>query len=81
MKLRGKDFDRYPRNILLIYDNMPLPHLNHDTVAAHCADKLRGYWSEGLSFDAVFLESRDTIFQIDSDSILKLRIYDVWRDA
>jgi hypothetical protein len=39
-KLRKPDFDKYPRNLLLIYDNMPLPLLDHDMVTVHCADKL-----------------------------------------
>ena len=80
-KLRKRDFVKYPRNVLLIYDNMPLPHLNHDTVAVHCADRLADYWAEELCFDAIFLESGETMFLVESGGIRKLQISDVWRDA
>lgn len=80
-KLRKQAFDKYPRNVLLIYNNMPLPHLNHDTVAVHCIDKLKDYWFDGLCFDFILLELGDTILQISSNGLQKLRINDVWRDA
>jgi len=80
-KLRRQDFDKYPRNILLVYDNMPLPHLNHDTVAVHYVNRLKDYWVEGLHFDAIVLESRDTMFLLESSGIRKLQISDVSRDA
>jgi hypothetical protein len=80
-KLRAPTFDKYPQNILVIYDNMPLPHLDHDTIAVHCADQLEDYWSEQLVFDVIYVESRDTIFQITSNGARKLKINDILDDA
>lgn len=60
---------------------MPLPHLSHDTIAVHCADQLKDYWSEQLVFDVIYVESRDTIFQITSNDVQKLNINDIWGDV
>lgn len=80
-KLRALTFDKYPQNILMIYDNMPLPHCDHDIIALHCADQLKDYWYEQLVFDVIYVESRDTIFQITSNGVRKLKINDIWDDA
>ncbi|MFZ1990608.1 MAG: hypothetical protein WAW96_12650 [Alphaproteobacteria bacterium] len=80
-KLREPDFDKYPRNILLIYENMPVPPLHHDKLAAHCADKLKNYWSDEIVFDVIYVESGDTIFEIMSSGIRQLKVNDLWREA
>ena len=80
-KLRSPDFDKYPQNLLLIYDNMPLPRLDHDMVMVHCVGKLNDYWSEGLHFDVIFLESGKIMLKFDSGGVQKFQINDVWQDA
>lgn len=80
-KLRASTFDKYPQNVLVIYDNMPLPHLDHDSIVVHCADQLKDYWSQQLVFDVIYIESRDTIFQITSNGVRKLKVNDIWDNA
>lgn len=80
-KLRNKGFEKYPRNLLLVYDNMPLPHLDHDAVAVHCAQRLSDYWGNDLTFDEVIVESGKTIFFFSASHVRKMELVDLWSDA
>ena len=81
VKLRKREFEKYSRNLLLVYDNMPLPHLDHDAVAVRCAERLIDYWAGELTFDEVVVESGNTMFFFGPSQVRKVEIVDLWDDA
>lgn len=77
-KLIKPEFEKYPRNILSVYDNMPLPHLNLDSVAGYLVQSLSGYWTDETTFNVIFIESGNTLFESSPEGVRKLPINDLW---
>jgi len=74
-KLRNQHFDKYPLNCLLIYENISFDDFT--LIAEHSVRLLKDYWSQGLIFDVIYIESGDSIFLFASGGIQKFKIKDV----
>ena len=67
-KLRKEGFSKFPSNILLIYENMPLPSLDLGAASALIAEKLSTYWGEEETFHRVYIESGSKMLVFNANS-------------
>lgn len=77
--LLEEKFDKYPKNVLLIYHNIPLPILNLNKATNYLAKELIGYWSEKMVFNTIYVEAGDMIFVLTASRKHNLQINDVWK--
>lgn len=77
-KLEEDSFIKYEKNVLLIYENMPLPHINYDILMEQIAEKFLDYWDSPITFDSVYIESRDRIILLNQQEITSFNIVDLW---
>ena len=77
-KLKKDGFDKYEKNILLIYDNMPQPHINHDTLIEKCVKNLSGYWDNSITFDDIYIESGDRLILLNHQESTSFNIENLW---
>ncbi len=79
-KLDAPEFDKFDRNWLAIYDNLPLPiDLNFELAVAHLRPKFERYWRRSPSFDALYVEHDRAIMEITAQSMVRLALNDLWR--
>lgn len=78
-KLKKEGFKKYEKNVLLIYENMPLPHINYDILIEKCAKNLSGYWRSPNSFDSVYIESGKWLILLNAQETDLFRIKDLWQ--
>lgn len=77
-KLRSESFARFSRNILLIYENMPLPKLHQGSAVELIAEALSEYWNEPETFDSLYVERGDEMLAFDAASKNVLAIPKLW---
>jgi hypothetical protein len=78
-KLKKDGFGKFEKNVLLIYENMPRPHINHDILIKKCAENLSGYWGNPISFDDVYIESGDRLILLNQQETTTFNIVDLWQ--
>jgi len=78
-KLQSKDFSKFGRNWLLIYDNLNSFALNLIESCNILVQNLRDYWSTD-GFDSIFVESGDVIVEINNHAFRVLQINNVWKN-
>ncbi|WP_260295935.1 hypothetical protein [Sedimenticola hydrogenitrophicus] len=78
-KLRNHEFSKFPINILLIYENMPLSSLNLETAKEFISEALSSYWDEAETFDRVFIESDNTMLDFNAQSQQIVGIPELWQ--
>ena len=76
--LRANEFEKYRENILLIYDNFPLPKMNKELASDYFNSKLKEYWRSGLIYDYIFVESGNVILEFNSSGFKKNHLNDLW---
>lgn len=65
LKLLEEDFSKFERNLLVIYENLPLPSLSIETSKQYISEALAQYWIENRSFDSVYIETGETMLICD----------------
>jgi hypothetical protein len=76
--LRAKEFVKYMENILLIYDDLRLPKDRQELASVYLTRKLTDYWTSGLVYDSIFLETGKVIFEFNSSGVQKMHVNDLW---
>jgi hypothetical protein len=76
--LRAKEFVKYMENILLVYDDLRLPKERQELAAGYFTSKLTDYWSSGLVYDSIFVETGKVIFEFHSSGLQKMHVNDLW---
>ncbi len=77
-KLRKRGFSKFPSNILLIYENMPLPSLDLNAVLALIAEELSTYWGSEETFHRVYIESGQKMIAFSANSHYAIEIPKLW---
>ncbi len=70
MKLNSKDFEKFDKNWLLIYDNQTRSSLNREFVSEKIVSILSGYWKDDkeFRFSRIFIESGKYFYQLEPES-------------
>lgn len=76
--LRAKEFVKYTENILLIYDDLRLPKGRQELASGYFTSKLTDYWTSGLVYDSIFVETGKVIFEFNSSGLQKTHVNDLW---
>jgi hypothetical protein len=71
------EFVKYPINYLLIYDNLPLPYIDHPKASSILRSYLKNYWNSGTVFNGIFVHQMLCLFIFPKAHIkhLKLKMY------
>lgn len=77
-KLAASEFEKFDRNWLAIYDNLPLPHINLEDAIAHLRPLLESCWSRQPTFDALLVEHGSVIAEITAHGSALLALNDIW---
>jgi hypothetical protein len=78
-KLRQEGFSKFSSNILLVYENMPLPHLDLEAASAFIANELSAYWNESETFDHVYIESNNEMLAFHANGQGLETIPELWQ--
>lgn len=78
-KLAAPEFEKFDRNWLAIYDNLPLPHINLEDAIAHLRPLLESCWSRQPTFDALLVEHGSVVAEITAHGSARLALNDIWR--
>jgi len=78
-KFSDSNFEKFDRNWLAIYDNLPLAYLNLESAISHLSPYLENYWSQGLVFDQLLIEHGPVIAKLTRDDIEYLELDDLWQ--
>lgn len=77
-KLRASGFSRFNTDVLLIYDNLPLPHLDLDNALSHLSRSLASYWTKSDRFSPIYIELLDNILCLSPSQQELLMLADLW---
>ena len=72
-KLNSDGFSRYPRNWLLLYNNLQLPHIHYDEVIPLIQENLKKFWGTG-GFNQILLDTSDQLIIFTHSSVKILPI-------
>lgn len=72
------EFEKFNKNLLLIYDNSPTFLINIGTAMKYLMPKLDDYWFKNNRFDKVLIETGNQIIQIHPSSWSIQPIFDIW---
>jgi hypothetical protein len=77
-KLAKSEFEKFSKNWLAIYDNLPMPHIHLGEAVGFLVPLLRNHWARAPSFDTIFIEHGPVIAKISAKSKRHLRLKDLW---
>ncbi|MCG8426999.1 MAG: hypothetical protein MI754_06555 [Chromatiales bacterium] len=77
-KFRKAGFEKFQTNILLIYENMPVPKLERRSALTFTTDILEPYWQEEERFDYVYIESGEAMLCLHQGGHELIRINNLW---
>jgi hypothetical protein len=80
IKLQKPGFTRYAKNVLLIYDNLPLPVCRSKlTLCLNLLqNEMKDYWTNGLIFSDVYIECCSHILNINKTNTGLWPVNDLW---
>ncbi|MCF8143059.1 MAG: hypothetical protein K9N21_03975 [Deltaproteobacteria bacterium] len=76
--LRKDDFDKFSRNYLLIYDNLPLPSLDYSKGLDFLREALEQYWNEILIFNITFIQTDALLMLVEKEEIRSFPSNNIW---
>ncbi len=83
-KLNGEDFERFPKNWLLIYDNIPEPALEDGVAINYLIEFTKSYFQDALQlgekYNAVFIMTYQEFIVIDPNGTGRTEIVDLWQN-
>jgi len=79
IKLRKDDFKKYKENALLVYDNLPLPHIDYSKATSLFRDALTGYWNSGIIFNKIFVQTDNLLIFISQEEMKTFKTNNVWQ--
>lgn len=77
-KMKKDGYRLYPSNRLLIYDNLPLPHIDLTKAIDFLTPMLESVWSQDKSFDSIYVEHGQFIIEFTAESVKSMAIRDLW---
>jgi hypothetical protein len=77
-KFLSPDFQKFPANWLLIYDNLPFPSLNLDLCLKLLFGSLSLYWCQSEKFDAILIDRSSKIIKVTSNYYKEWEVCNVW---
>jgi hypothetical protein len=78
-KLAHHDFEKFDKNWLSIYDNLPLPNVRLARAIEILRTLLKGIWVAVPKFDALFIEHGPVIARITAEETEHLVIANLWQ--
>lgn len=72
------DFEKFDKNWLLIYDNLPLPHIKIDVAMRYLMKHLNRYWLKKNRYDGVLIETGNELVEIHPPKWNQKPIIDLW---
>ena len=76
--LRKDDFKKYEENVLLVYDNLPLPYIDYSKAISLLREALKAYWASGIIFNKIFVQSDDLLIFISQEELKTVKTENVW---
>jgi hypothetical protein len=77
-KLASPNFEKFEKNWLLIYDNLPLPSVDLGRAILILTPLLRDFWNARLAFDNLFVVRTSRIVKITRSGSAHFAVNDVW---
>jgi hypothetical protein len=77
-KLSVDRFEKFSKNYLAIYDNLPLVSLNEDKITSLLRRVLAPHWSISPAFDAIYIQRGRIIIELISGGYSVLQVPDLW---
>lgn len=77
-KLRSPGFIKYPKNWLLIYDNLPIYGLNREVGRNYLFNKLKPYWKYESIFTKICIDRDTEMFCFEPNEKTLLKVNNVW---
>jgi len=77
-KLKKDGFDKYERNVLLIYENMPRPRINYEILINKCKKSLFSYWENQIIFNDIYVESGDFLILFNHQESISFNVVNLW---
>ncbi len=78
-KLASPEFQKFDRNWLSVYDNLPLPNVHLERGIAFLRPLLQEQWSRNPSFDTVYIERGPVIAEVSAIETNHLVLLDLWK--
>lgn len=72
------EFEKFNKNLLLIYDNSPTFLINIGTAMKYLLPELDDYWPKDNRYDEILVETDNSIIQIHSSGCCVQPIFDIW---
>ena len=76
--LRKDDFKKYEENVLLVYDNLPLPYIDYSKATSLLREALKTYWNSGIIFNRIFMQTDDLLLFISQEEKKTFKTENVW---
>lgn len=77
-KLAKAEFEKFPKNWLAIYDNLPMPTIHLGNAIDFLRPLLRNHWGRSPAFQAIFIEHGPIIARLSATSKRHLHLKDLW---
>jgi hypothetical protein len=77
-KMKKPGFALFPRNVLAIYDNLPLPNVYLAKALTFLTPLLASEWSRNPSFDTIYIEHGPVLAEIASTGTRTIGLHDIW---
>jgi len=71
-------FKKCDMNWLLIYDNLPLPHVDIETAMRYLIEHLNSYWRKNNCYKVVLIETENQLIEIHPSKWSHQPIIDLW---
>lgn len=72
------DFEKFDENLLLIYDNLPLPYVEIETAMECLIEGLNNYWLQKNRYDGVLIDTGNQLVEIQPSKWNRKPIIDLW---
>ncbi|MCP3922792.1 MAG: hypothetical protein GY714_09430, partial [Desulfobacterales bacterium] len=76
--LQKQDYNKYSKNYLLIYDNLPRPLIDFNKACSFLIAKLENYWNGNLVFDTIFIQTEELLMKFGSSKFEIFNTINLW---
>lgn len=78
LKLAKPGFETFCENWLVIYDNLPMPHIHWEKAIGFLLPELGTMWASTPSFDAIYIEHGVHFVKLAPNEITYMALHDLW---
>lgn len=78
LKLAKPGFEAFQENWLVIYDNLPLPHIHLEKAIGFLLPEIGRAWASTPSFSAIYIEHGIYFAKLTPNDTTYMNLYDLW---